>query len=196
MRFVQLFSINPIDIVVISSAMLTKALRAAGARSPLGGYGRDLDRRELRGATARLALRPDLWTPLVRHDADDRIFEELFRDEHLSAWLICWMRGQDTGFHDHAGSSGAVTVVAGSVLEQRLAPGGQRIGSLYSRGEVFDFGPSEVHRVAHHGAAPTVTLHAYSPPLLGMGAYLEAGDGRFERRALSYEEELRPLGTA
>ena len=35
----------------------------------LGGYARDLTRRELRGAAARLALRPDAWSPLVRHDA-------------------------------------------------------------------------------------------------------------------------------
>jgi predicted metal-dependent enzyme (double-stranded beta helix superfamily) len=161
----------------------------------LGRYGRDLTRQELRGAAARLALRPDSWTSLVRHDRDQRVYEELFRDEHLSAWLICWMPGHDTGFHDHAGASGAVAVVSGSVLEQRLGPVGNSIGSVYSRSEVFDFGPHDIHRVRHHGSAPATTLHTYSPPLSGMGSYL-AEDGRLERRELPYEEELRPLDIA
>ena len=101
----------------------------------LGGYARDLTRRELRGAVARLALRPDVWSPLVRHDAEERFYEEIFRDEHLSAWLICWMPGQETELHDHAGSAGAVTVVSGAILEQRLAPLGDLVGNVYSRGE-------------------------------------------------------------
>ena len=143
----------------------------------LGGYARDLSRSELRGAAARLALRPDVWSPLVRHDADERFYEEIYRDEHLSAWLICWMQGQETGFHDHAGSSGAVTVVSGALLEQRPAPQGGLIGNLHSRGEIFDFGPTVVHGVRHHGTAPATSLHVYSPPLDGMGAYVER-DGR------------------
>lgn len=146
----------------------------------LGGYARDLTRRELRGAVARLALRPDVWSPRVRHDVDERLYEEIFRDEHLSAWLICWMPGQETGFHDHADSSGAVTVVSGALLEQRVAaPHGNLIGNLYSRGEIFDFGPTVVHGVRHHGVAPATSLHVYSPPLTGMGAYVER-EGRLE----------------
>ena len=150
----------------------------------LGGYRRDLTTRESRGAVARLALRPDTWSPLVRHDPRDRVFEEIFRDEHLSAWLICWMPGQETGFHDHAGSSGAVTVVSGSVLERRVTPHGDVVGHLRSRGEVFDFGADLVHCVRHHGTQPATTLHAYSPPLLGMGAYV-ARDGRLQRDELA-----------
>jgi Cysteine dioxygenase type I len=137
----------------------------------LGGYARDLSRRELRGAVARLALRPDIWSPHVRHDHEERTWHEVFRDAHVSAWVICWMPGQDTGFHDHAGSAGAVTVVSGAVLEQQLVPVGNVVGSLYSRGELFDFDGSVVHRVRHHGTAPATTLHAYSPPLGEMGMY-------------------------
>ena len=150
----------------------------------LGGYARDLTRRELRGAVARLALRPDVWSPLVRHDADERFYEEIFRDEHLSAWLICWMPGQETELHDHAGSAGAVTVVSGTILEQRLAPLGDLVGNLHSRGELFDFDAGVVHRVRHHGIAPTTTLHAYSPPLTAMGAYVER-DGRLHREDIA-----------
>ena len=150
----------------------------------LGGYARDLTRRELRGAVARLALRPDVWSPRIRHDAEERFYEEIFRDEHLSAWLICWMPGQETELHDHAGSAGAVTVVSGSLLEQRLMPHGALVGDLHSHGQVFDFGPSVIHRVRHHGVAPATSLHAYSPPLDGMGAYVER-DGRLNREDIA-----------
>jgi quercetin dioxygenase-like cupin family protein len=146
----------------------------------------------LRSAVARLALRPDTWSPLVRHDPGRRIYEEIFRDDELSAWLICWMPGHDTGFHDHAGSSGAVTVVAGTVLEQRISSLGNPVGSVHSRGEVFDFDPGVIHRVRHHGVGPATTLHAYSPPLTGMGVYVER-DGRLQREELSEAQELRPL---
>ena len=145
----------------------------------LGGYTRDLTQPEVRGAVARLALRPDAWSALVRHDPVERTYEEIYRDEHLSAWLICWMPGQDTGFHDHAGSAGAVTVVSGAVLEQRVG----LLGNVYSRGEVFDFTSGVVHRVRHHGIAPATTLHAYSPPLDAMGSYVERDGGGLERIA-------------
>jgi quercetin dioxygenase-like cupin family protein len=149
----------------------------------LGGYARDLTPREIRGAVARLALRPDAWSPLVRHDPEERIYEEIYRDEHLSAWLICWMPGQGTGLHDHAGSAGAVTVASGAVLEQRLGPLGDLLGNVYSRGEVFDVTSGVVHRVRHHGVAPATTLHAYSPPLDAMGSYVERDGGGLERIA-------------
>jgi hypothetical protein len=47
--------------------------------------------------------------------------------------------------------------------------------------------------VRHAGADLAVTLHAYSPPLLRMGAYAIGDDGVLARHSLSYTEELRPL---
>ena len=38
-----------------------------------------------------------------------------------------------------------------------------------------------------------MTLHAYSPPLWRMGAYLVEPDGALRRFSVSYAEELRPL---
>ena len=42
----------------------------------------------------------------------------------------------------------------------------------YVPGDVFDFSPVDIHRVTHAGTTPATTLHAYSPPLRRMGAYL------------------------
>jgi hypothetical protein len=155
--------------------------------------GRDLERPELEDVVARLARRPDLWRPLVRHDPAERVYEELVRDNHLTVWLICWMEDHDTGFHDHDLSAGAVAVVDGAVREDRLLVGGPPASRVVAAGSSFSFAASDIHRVLHHGDAPAVTLHAYSPPLWRMGAYEVRPDGALTRHSLSYAEELRPL---
>ena len=157
---------------------------------------RDLDREELRALVAELAADHERWRHLVRHDADHRHYEEILRDEHVSVWLINWTDEQDTGFHDHDVSSGAVAVVDGRLVEERLRVGGPPTHEEFGPGEVFDFTAEEIHRVFHAGGAPAVTLHAYSPPLWRMGAYLVEPDGRLRRFSVSYAEELRPLDEA
>src|SRR5438270_13165937 len=62
---------------------------------------RDLSGPELQDLADKLAARPELWGELVRHDARRRVYEALFADAHVSAWLICWMYDQDSGFHVH-----------------------------------------------------------------------------------------------
>ena len=39
-------------------------------------------------------------------------------------WVITWTNGNDTGFHDHDVSGGAVAVVEGEIVEERLVVGG------------------------------------------------------------------------
>jgi len=154
---------------------------------------RPLLRAELRSLVAELAAEPSRWAHAVHHDATQRVFAEISRTDHVSAWLICWMPGQDTGFHDHDLSSGAVTVIQGSVREDRLALAEQDVGATYGAGETFDFCPSDIHRVSHHGDEPTVTLHVYSPPLARMGAYVIEPSGALTRHPVAEDEELRPL---
>ena len=154
--------------------------------------GRDLSGEELEAFVRELADRPELWIDFVRHDASQRVYEELLSDEHVTAWLICWMDDQDTGFHDHDISAGAVAVVSGDVREERLAIGGPPRGRAFHAGEAFHFAPSDIHRVRHGGSDPAVTLHVYSPPLARMGAYAIGDDGVLERRTMPSSEELRP----
>ena len=54
--------------------------------------------------------------------------------------------------------------------------------------------PAAIHRVLHAGGRPSVTLHAYSPPLTRMGAYEEGEGGILLRHAQPAGEELRPVG--
>ena len=154
--------------------------------------GRDLSGPELQDFVGELADRPELWIDLVKHDSTQRVYEELLSDEHLTAWLICWMDDHDTGFHDHDISCGAVAVVSGAVREERLAIDGPPRERVVKAGSSFHFGSADIHRVSHAGDDPAVTIHVYSPPLLRMGAYVIGEDGVLARRAMSYTEELRP----
>jgi quercetin dioxygenase-like cupin family protein len=151
----------------------------------------DLAGEELRDLAIRIGARPELWRKHVRHDAAQRTFARVISDDNVSVWLICWMPGQDTGFHDHDGSAGAVLVLEGEIEEQRMRLFDGPATAVYGRGELLEFGPADIHRVRHHGDAPAVTLHAYSPRLRRMGAYVESDDGRLLRHALDEDEELR-----
>ena len=118
------------------------------------------------------------------------MFEQIVDEPEVEAWLICWMPGHDTGFHDHDLSSGAVTVVEGAVREERL--GLARVLDIYLPGDIFDFTASEIHRVTHTGTEAAVTVHAYSPRLRRLGAYAVTPEGALQRHPLGYGEELRP----
>ena len=160
---------------------------SAPTLSPLASVprprGRDLSAGELERFVRELADRPELWIEHVRHDATQRVYEELLSDAHLTAWLICWMEDHDTGFHDHDLSAGAVAVVGGRVREERLAIGGEPRSRSFAAGEAFHFSSSDIHRVRHCGDDPAVTLHVYSPPLARMGAYVVGEDGVLARHA-------------
>ena len=145
---------------------------------------------ELARLARDLVAQPDLWSAHVRHDPEQRIFHKVLSDDRVCAWLICWMPGHDTGFHDHDGSGGAVAVISGQVREERLRIGATAATSVAGPGELLEFGPHDIHRVLHHGTAPTVTLHAYSPVLRRMGQYTVDDEGRLLRVALDEETEL------
>ncbi len=154
--------------------------------------GRDLDQDELRSLASYLALRPELWEHHLAFDDDQRVYVSLYRDAHVDVWLLCWTPENDTGFHDHDISSGAVAVVSGTLLEHNLAIDNQTIETTVEGGRVFSFGPDHIHRLigAVHGS---VSVHAYSPPLWRMGQYSVAADGRLRRQSVSYADELRPI---
>ena len=117
-------------------------------------------RAELRDIVSGLAADPRPWAHLVRHDPAQRVFECLRLDDQLEIWLICWMPGHDTGFHDHDLSSGAVVVSQGAVVEERLRLGAPPALRRYVPGDVFDFSPVDIHRVTHSGnARPRRCMH-------------------------------------
>src|SRR6202011_4308515 len=113
----------------------------------------------------------ELWRDHVRHQHDVRVYEQIWDDRDVNAWVICWSEDQDTGFHDHDESAAAVAVISGHVREERLRLGAAPTGRGLGPGSTFTVPPVAIHRVLHTGEQPAVTIHAYSPPLRRTGAY-------------------------
>ena len=137
----------------------------------------------LRRLVHEFAASPHGWLHLVRYDAGRRWYQRVLREEDREVWLLSWLPGQRTGFHDHGSSAGAFTVVQGC-LRERAAPAGRPdpVGTALSAGSVRSFGPRYVHDVANDSAGPAVSVHAYSPPLTTMERFDISG-GRLVRAA-------------
>jgi quercetin dioxygenase-like cupin family protein len=118
-------------------------------------------------ATAlRLAAEPARWRPHVDFDPDRRHFRRLVADEHHEAWLLTWLPGQGTDWHDHGGSGGALVLLQGALVERTAVHGLVRgTRQIHRRGSARAFGPDHVHRVTNEGPDPAVSLHVYSPRL-------------------------------
>ena len=161
----------------------------------------DLSLAVLSKLAAAFGQERDLWQRLVCHDPKQRVYVELYRDVHVDAWLICWQNQQDTGFHDHDLSSGAVHLCAGELVEDRLvfAKNGIRQVSLRRpAGSGFDFDAARIHCMRHPGGTPAISIHLYSPALWRMGYYAFDDDGNFCRTSVTYADEMwaRPSGLA
>jgi hypothetical protein len=153
---------------------------------------RDLGQAELEELAAAVAQQPGLWAHLVDFDGDERVYASLHRDAHVDLWLLCWTPENDTGWHDHDVSSGAVAVVAGELVENNLTLAEGARETRVGAGRVFSFGPDHIHRL--NGAVQgSVSVHAYSPPLWRMGQYAVSDAGVLRRVSLSYADELRPI---
>jgi quercetin dioxygenase-like cupin family protein len=122
-----------------------------------------------------IADRPEEWLHRVRLSADGRWYERLSHDADHEVWLISWLPGQATGFHDHGESEGAFTVVLGSLEERE--PGETR---TVEAGQSWAFGRDYVHDVRNGSGAPAVSVHVYSPPLNFMRRYDQTDEGLVE----------------
>jgi hypothetical protein len=153
---------------------------------------RNLERGELQALVDRLAGEPERWRKHVAFSDDQRHFVSLYRDDYVDVWLLCWTQVNDTGFHDHDISSGAVRVLEGVLSESTPRIAGEAAARIVPAGRSFSFGPEHIHRLT--GAAQrSVSIHAYSPPLWRLGQYSIDRDGVMRRVSISYADELRPL---
>ncbi|MFJ8437024.1 cysteine dioxygenase [Kitasatospora sp. NPDC094019] len=135
-----------------------------------------------------IAADRDRWEPLVRYDALTRWYARLETGPGYEVWLLSWLPGQSSGFHDHGASSGVMAVVRGELVERSLTlprhPAGATPGGLGSRtlrpggtegspaggwGRVFS--PGYLHEVVNASLEPAVSIHLYSPGLTEMNQY-------------------------
>lgn len=142
-----------------------------------------------------LALRTDLWEPLVGYRQESRWTALLEGDDVAAAvdpslraelagaqvWLLSWLPGQGTGLHDHGSSSGAFAVARGALRERVVATGAggrpRETVTALATGRLRYFGPRYVHQVTNTADEPAVSVHVYAPRLTVMNTYRVAGTG-------------------
>jgi hypothetical protein len=118
------------------------------------------------------------WRSSVLFSAGRRWYRRLELTEIYEIWLLSWLPGQHTGFHDHGEAAGAFAVVQGELQETLARPGACQVRQRTAwQGKVTSFGPRHLHDVGNTSAAPAVSVHAYSPPLTAMRRYEMTGTG-------------------
>lgn len=123
-----------------------------------------------------------------RFPDDERWSHRLYADDDLDVWLISWTPGRSTLLHDHAGSLGALTVLSGALREIRWT-GSDLRERILRPGDQAAFPVGWVHDVERVPGAdpsagpmdPTLSVHAYSPPLTAMSYYERTGRGTLRR---------------
>jgi quercetin dioxygenase-like cupin family protein len=120
---------------------------------------------------------------------DERWFTRLHGNDELDVWLISWAPGHSTELHDHGGSLGALTLLSGSLDEFRW-DGDQLRRRRLDAGDQAAFPLGWVHDVVWAPSSepavvtgqPTLSVHAYSPPLTAMSYYEVTGPGTLRRQ--------------
>jgi Cysteine dioxygenase type I len=135
----------------------------------------------LASVVGAIAASPALWRPLVQFREGRRWYYRLDQSDPSPAyelWLLSWLPGQRTGFHDHGDAAGAFAVADGELLESTARPGRRAVASRsLAAGAVRSFGPAYLHDVRNAGDRPAVSVHAYSPALSLMRRYEMTGSG-------------------
>lgn len=162
---------------------------AVGALLPdTGGAPFTLD--QLEAVSQGLANRSDIWEPLVVVDRDRRRYRLAFEDDRIDIWVLSWMPGQGTGFHDHDASGVGVAMAQGMVVErQMLLPEGATRRELRP-GDTRRGGAGYIHSVGWGDGTPAVSIHSYSPPLARVGQYRVDEQGVLSRHIEHGRQEL------
>ena len=141
-----------------------------------------------------LSGRYDHIVPAGGVPTEDRWFVRLHGDDEVDVWLISWVPGHRTELHDHGGSLGAATLLSGSLDEfrwdgerlrcRRLKAGDQ---AGFPLGWVHDVvwapsGPRTSVTSLSGPQEPSLSVHAYSPPLTVMSYYEVTDENRLRRK--------------
>jgi len=119
-----------------------------------------------------VAASPGSWQGVLRFVPERRWFYRLDLTTDYEVWLLSWLPGQATGFHDHGDAAGAFALALGSLQERTAAVGRTGVRSrVLSAPSVRTFGSAHLHDVRNVSAGPAVSVHAYSPPLTEMTRY-------------------------
>ncbi len=146
--------------------------------------GRGTSRRSVHPAEIAQRLAPAVhWAGAL--EVRDRSWKLVARTPDFDAWLIAWPSGGKVELHDHGDSDGAVSVIAGTLVETVPRRDGSGRLSLVRNelraGTTLDFGAGHVHDVANESTEHALSLHVYSPALISMTFFDVSGDRLVER---------------
>ncbi|MGA2474064.1 MAG: cysteine dioxygenase family protein [Acidimicrobiales bacterium] len=122
-------------------------------------------------------------------DVEDRSWRLVARTPDFDAWLIAWPTGGKVELHDHGASSGAVSVISGTLVE--AVPWRDDTGRLslvrheLRAGTTLGFGAGHVHDVTNEAGEHALSLHVYSPALTSM-TFFDLVGNRLEAQGLRW----------
>jgi predicted metal-dependent enzyme (double-stranded beta helix superfamily) len=140
--------------------------------------------------SAEIAAHEELWRPLVVADPERRRYRLLYEDDRVDSWLIMWMPGQGTGFHDHAISGVGLVGVDGAVTEKQMRLPSGSFDVEVRNGDTREGPAGYIHSVAHLEGTPAITIHSYSPPLMEVAQYRVDEHGVLRRETEHGRREL------
>jgi len=177
------FEFTPVHVDPFSEEL---ARRTSELTSP----GQQYTPEELEALVCEIARRRDLWEPLIVVDRERRRYELLYEDRWIDIWVLSWMPGQRTGFHDHDRSGVGLCCAQGALDEGMLVLGGKADPVRLEPGRSRNGAGGYIHSVAHVAGEPAVSIHAYSPPLMVVGQYSQDVGGRLVRTPEHGRKEL------
>jgi hypothetical protein len=146
---------------------------------------------DLERVVSAVSAHQELFDDLVATGEDGQWWTLLYRTPSFELRLLTWKHDEVADWHDHGGSSGVYGVTKGALIERYRGSDAVSIKSrtLYT-GYHTTFGPDHIHDIAVRDDRPTVSLHAYSPPLSGMTYYDHTEFGFVAQRFVAEAERV------
>jgi hypothetical protein len=142
------------------------------------GFLADIDRQvhapELGQISTRI-VESGLWRDYVAVCEDYRDYRLVFESDYIDVWVLSWLPGQETGFHDHDISEVGICVAEGAIREHHMHVHQPDSSHVLRPGRPQEGPFGYIHRVEHFEGEPAVSVHSYSPPLAWVGQYRESG---------------------
>jgi hypothetical protein len=149
----------------------------------LPAHDRTLTPAECERVARRIAGTRSLWqdVELTKTEKQTRSYAPLHEDERVEVWLLGWLPGHTTGYHDHGDSSVGFCVAQGTLVEHQLRMAEQPLERRLGPGDARSAGCDYIHCLEWEVGEPALSVHVYSPPLGAVGQYRVGDDGVLRR---------------
>jgi cysteine dioxygenase len=152
-----------------------------------------LTHEQLMELTQRLTISPELIESRTQFAPGTYTRNLVCRSADFELLVLCWMPGQESTIHDHAGALNAIRVHRGQLTSRAFVPAADRPAGggpveLLAEEDVRRGGWTGVDRGGIHQLVNTtgeelVTVHVYAPPLTELTVY-STSSSAIERRPL------------